>query len=569
MSYVSLYKSDNTRYNFQIGNCTPGGSYPWNVRNAWATSGHTITGSVNGVTVPSLSHGVNWKPWNANPPVLGNAGTDLNSLGAIIGASGSLTLYTQKNSGGSYFVFTTDANSVITNIDVHSGSYTYTVNYHGNATTANDKIYFVFVNGIGLSQYDNLCFYFDDYNVYTEHVEGLHFGGECSLNAVFTNSTSSTIQERFNSGSLISASPGDEDFKPTGDIARYVIGGGDISGAEPGYYTDTIDLPGAPDESQASAVRSGLVNLYLLSEANLSALARALFGTEGVSGLITKLQNSFLNPLDAIISLQIFPCTPDLGSTEHIKVFDWSTYVDKLGTTADGTRLSNQYKTYNFGTLYISEMWESFLDYDSTSMELYLPFIGFVEIPINEVMNGFITVEYTVDFLTGMCVANVKCTKLAVPLSSGRSVPQYALHSFMGNCAVQIPLNNVSYGNIIGSLMQAASSGLRSGPGGAIGSLIESGLSGGFQPSVKTKGTINANAGFCSCLYPYISVTRPITAEPDSFQEVMGYPSYIDSKLGLYKGLCVCDSIELSGLSGATDNEINRIKQLCNEGVYV
>lgn len=563
MSYVSLYDSNNTRYNFKIGNCTPGGAY--NHRNAWSCVGNMISGTVNGVTVPAISLYCNWIPWSAESPTY-TIGTNLNSLGDVIGASSEKNFYTQKNGGGSYFTLKTDANKRLNWVIVHSGNYTLTYESFGGDTIS---VSFVFVNNAGCSQYDNLSLFFEVDNFFGDNPRGLHFGGISSLNAVFTNSTSSNIQARFDSGSLISASPGDEGFRPTGDIARYIIGGGDLSGAEPGYYTDTIDLPGAPDETAASAVRSGLVNLYLLSEANLSALARALFGTEGVSGLITKLQNSFLNPLDAIISLQIFPCTPDLGSTEHIKVFDWSAYVDKLGTTADGTRLSNQYKTYNFGTLYVEEMWESFLDYDSTSMELYLPFIGFVEIPINEVMNGFITVEYTIDFLTGMCVANVKCAKLAVPLSSGRSVPQYALHSFMGNCAVQIPLNNVSYGNIIGSLMQAASSGLRSGPGGAIGSLIESGLSGGFQPAVKTKGTINANAGFCSCLYPYITVTRPITAEPDSFQEVMGYPSYIESKLGLYKGLCICDSIELSGISGATDNEINRIKQICKEGVYV
>ena len=362
---------------------------------------------------------------------------------------------------------------------------------------------------------------------------------------------------------------GSKGFRPIRDIQNGAFGGGWRSGDQPDYNTDDIDLPGAPDESVASAVRSGLVNIYQLNEANLDALGKALFGNEGISGLITKLQNSFLNPLDAIISLQIFPCAPDLGSSENIKLFDWSCYASKLGTDTVGNRLSSQYKTYNFGTINISEIWHSYLDYDSTSMSLYLPFIGSIDIPIAEVMNGSVTVEYTVDFLTGMCVANVKCVK-SVPLSSGRNVPQKTEHSFMGNCSVQIPLNNVSYGNIVGSLMQAASTGLRTGNAGiALASLVESGLSGGMQPTVSTKGTITSNAGFCSVLFPYISIIRPITAEAECYQDVEGYPSYVYGTLGDYEDLCVCDNILLDGLTCATDSEISRIKQLCKEGVYV
>lgn len=363
--------------------------------------------------------------------------------------------------------------------------------------------------------------------------------------------------------------PGEKGFKPIKDEPkRRTFGGGSFSGWQPAYYTDTLSQPGAPDESAASAVRSGLINVYELTEANLVALGRALFGTEGVNGLITKLQNSFLNPLDAILSLQIFPCSPDVGASEHIKLFDWSSSAAKLGTDTSGNRLTSQYKTIDFGDIEVEEQWNSFLDYDNTTAELYLPFIGAVDLPIDEVMNGSVNIQYTIDFLTGMCVANVFCTK-SVPLSSDRNASQVVQHSYMGNCAVQIPLNNVSYGNIIGSLMNAASSGLRAGAGGAIMSVVESGLNGGFKPEVSTKGTINANAGFCSVLYPYITVTRPITAEPDAFQEVMGYTSYIKSTLGDYEGLCVCDEIDLTGIAGATDSELDEIRNICKSGIYV
>ena len=254
--------------------------------------------------------------------------------------------------------------------------------------------------------------------------------------------------------------------------------------------------------------------------------------------------------------------------SEAIKVLKYTCISADLGADSVGNKLSKQFKVYDFGTLSVAEMWHSFLDYDASSFSLYLPFIGSVDIPVGEVMNGSVNVQYTVDFITGMCVANVLCTK-NVELSSGDVVTQYAQHSYMGNCSVQIPLNSVSYGNIVGSLAQAASVGLKAGITGFVASAATSAIQGGFKPTIETKGTINANAGFCSILKPYITVTRPIPAESENYQEVLGYPSYIEGTLGDYADLCVCDNIDLSGLSGATDSEIDRIKQLCKEGVYV
>lgn len=366
-----------------------------------------------------------------------------------------------------------------------------------------------------------------------------------------------------NSGVTVKASSGEKGFRPIESITKNTIGGGTTSGAIPGYSTDVLTQPGAPNESVASAIGSGFINVYKLDTNNLVRLGKCLF-----DGLIAKLTNIFMNPMDSIVSLQVFPCTPDLGATEYIKVLQYTCIAADLSEDSQGTKLSNQFKVFDFGTLYVAEMWNSFLDYDATSFELYLPFIGAVDISVGEVMNGSINVQYTVDFLTGMCVANVLCTKTTT-LSSGATAPQYSQHSFMGNCSVTIPLHNESWANIVGSLAQAASAGLRGGVGAAAGSLAMSAISGGFKPNIETKGTVNSNAGFCAILQPYITVNRPITAESYNYQEVIGYPSYITATLGECEDLCVCDDIDLSGVTGATDSEIEKIRSICRDGIYI
>lgn len=368
--------------------------------------------------------------------------------------------------------------------------------------------------------------------------------------------------------------PGKPGYKPTGTKYDWrhkpgVGGRGHKTdpGNNPGYNTDTIENPGAPNESYASAIGSGLIKSYKINTANLANLSTCLYGTT-LGGLITNLA---INPLDFIISLNIFPYTPSVGTSTNVVLGKWvctDSGVDSLGGNVLGSPITSQYKVIHFGHVDIQEQWGSFLDYTHTTIELYLPFIGVVDVDTAEVMEGGIDLDYTIDFLTGMCVANVNCNR-TVELPDGRVKNQKSQHSYQGNCAMNIPLSQQQYGNMIGSIINAGVSGMKAGLPGVGISVASDVASGGFKPSVTTKGSITANAGYCSVLYPYIRITRPISAVSDSYQETVGYPSYIDSTLGDCDDYCVCDSIDLRSITGATASEIERIRQMCMEGVHV
>lgn len=372
----------------------------------------------------------------------------------------------------------------------------------------------------------------------------------------------------------IDPAPGAKGFKPT--KTKYVntkkgIGGrghgATHKGQTPSYATDVLTNPGAPDESVASVIGAGLIHPYKIDSTNLANLTGCLYGTT-LGGLITNLA---INPLDFIVSLNIFPCNPDVGTSRNVTLGKWictDSGVDSLGGNVVASPLSKQFKTISFGTLSVFENWGNFLDYTNSRIELYLPFIGFVDVDTAEVMDGTIAVDYTIDFLTGMCVANVNCNK-AVETPDGYSYTQSSQHAYQGNCAISVPLSQMQYGQMIGSLINAGVAGMRGGIAGAGISMVGDFISGNLSPNGSTKGSISANAGFCSVLYPYIRITRPISAESDSFQEVMGYMSYIDSSLGECDDLCVCKSIDLHSITGATDSEIERIRQLCLDGVHV
>ena len=358
------------------------------------------------------------------------------------------------------------------------------------------------------------------------------------------------------SGLVLDDDPGDKVFKPTAELMsknKPGMGGRPSTGAPhktPAYETDSVSQPGAPDESHASAVGSGFINCYNIDTSNLAKVGQCLYG----STMLGFLQSLAINPLDFIISLMVFPCKPNLGSSENIKLGGWLAAAAggaALGFDATGNRLANQFKVFDFGTVQINENWGNFLDYSQTTLELYLPFIGSVNLDVSECMGGTVNVQYTVDFFTGQCVANILCER-SISIGGGKSIPSRAQHSYQGNCAIQIPLSAINYGSMVGSLINACTQGITNPVGGFMG-VASDAIGGGFRPNVSSKGNIVANSGFCSVLYPYIRVTRPITAEPVTYQEVVGYPSYINTTLGECNDLCVCEDIDLKGVVGATD----------------
>lgn len=366
--------------------------------------------------------------------------------------------------------------------------------------------------------------------------------------------------------------PGQKGFIPTGAYTTKNIPGvggrGETNKKEPDYAAASITQPGAPNESVASAIGTGFINAYKMTKGDLQALGQCLWGTT-LEGFLSGL---FVNPLDFIVSLCVFPCSPEVGASTPVKLGRWECSLDPnkgLLFESDGQLLTSEFKVVPFGSIDIPENWGNFLDYSQTEIELYLPFIGTVEIDTSECMGGSIDVQYTIDFFTGMCVANVLCSRPNYRLPNGKALSYvHAQHSYQGNCAIQIPLSREDYGSMIGSLINACTQAITN-PVSGMANLAGDLMNGNLRPNISSKGNIVANSGYCSVLYPYVRITRPITAEPESFQEVMGYPSYINTTLGQCQDLCICEDIDLRGITGATEQELNKIRQLCKDGVYV
>ena len=345
------------------------------------------------------------------------------------------------------------------------------------------------------------------------------------------------------SNPYIPVNPDDDPFER--DPSRPGGGGGD-------YYPDP-DPIGIPDLPSGGAIGTGLVTLYNPSKSQLSSLAQVLWSDDFVTN-VKKIMN---DPMDGLVFLSLCPYSPSNTGNFNCKIGNFDSGVSMPG-------IGTQYYQKDCGSVNLKEKWGNALDYAPyTQAEIFLPFVGFRSLKIEDVMSKTITVKYNLDILSGAGVAFVKC---------GDSV----LYQYSCNTNANIPLSGSTYANIVSQILNVT--------GGAIGGAVISGGSpigavGGAlisatnvamskQSSVERGSGIGSFCGMLGDFTPYIVLHRPQQSLPQNFKQYKGYPSNITSSLSALSGYTEVEYVHLDGIP-ATDVEKNEIDRLLKEGILL
>lgn len=359
-------------------------------------------------------------------------------------------------------------------------------------------------------------------------------------------------------------------------------------------FSDESDLVSAdnmPDEGTYGATSCGLVTIFKPSKSQLKHLAEVMWGTN----VISFLQNMVENISSMFISLGMVPFNVDAGATVSVQ---WLGLVD---TAISLTLAANQWYEFNMGSIALDgtddRIWatDTVLDYSPFSkLGIYLPFIGYQELDIDECRNHVLTLTYRIDILSGTCIAQIDI--------SGRTIYQ-----FTGNCLTQLPLTSMDaqslFTNAVNIGIAAASagstgavasagdaftqenvaSGRLSDIGGeaqhqqraaqvanAEGSLASATANGmmGMKPSFKKTGAISASSSLFGVMQPYLFLTTPRQSVPEKYQHFCGLPCNMTGKLGDFSGLTVVEDVRLNGLV-ATSPEVEEIYNLLKSGVII
>jgi hypothetical protein len=362
-------------------------------------------------------------------------------------------------------------------------------------------------------------------------------------------SSQAAIQAFYDSGEI--APDGDHPYENGGYNDPENPIGGD------GPFTDETGVVDPAHIPSLSAVATGFCSLYNPTLGQTKALATYMWNnTDDFVNTLTKLVS---DPLSTILGLHIVPIQPSSGSEEYIQLGNVSTNIRARKLT-----LTN-FQVFNCGSVNITKYFNAYLDFAPyTKIMLYLPFIGYVNLDTDQIMDKSINVRYLIDFLTGACTAVV-------------SVGGNDLYQYSGNCSYSIPITGSDLKSTISSIMSItgtiAAVGYSAYSGGgmtpntaisAISNTINDAIS--MKPNIEHSGSLGGANGFLGVRHPYLIITRPTQCIPANLDKYEGYPLYAYKNFGSLSGYTVVDSPQLNNIS-ATTEELNEILSLLRSGV--
>lgn len=308
--------------------------------------------------------------------------------------------------------------------------------------------------------------------------------------------------------------------------------------------------PYIPDLPPIGVNANRLFTVHTIDDSNMNTLGSYLWSTT-FSGLIEKM---FSEPINAVLGLHElhYGGSISTGGNEEI-------VLGAFGSGAYGNRVTNRYLTFSCGSLNVPEFYGNVLDYSGyTTASIYLPYIGYQSLDINEIMGGSIEVTYGIDVYTGSCIA-----RLFVSKNGGKN----EIGNYYGQCGCQLPVTSNDYTNIITSVMRGVVGGVAvggvggaviGGLTGAVGSKMNYGRSNGFNNNVAPMGKQK----------PVLVLQRPKSFYANGYSGFYGNPTNWTVVLSQCSGFTRVKDIHLDKLK-ATNEEKLEIEMLLKEGVIL
>ena len=311
-------------------------------------------------------------------------------------------------------------------------------------------------------------------------------------------------------------------------------------------YDDNKDKDDDDDDTHVLSSGIGvLTSTFHMTKERLVQLGQFLWG----SSIFDEFSLINNNPIENIISCKAIPYAIS-GTTQEIT-------LGNVKTGVNGEKISQNFSKQTIGSVAIAEHYHNFLDYAPyTNVIIYLPYIGFKELDASLVMGKTLRIEYTLDVITGGCLAQIYVGKIR-------------LYEFTGNIGVDISITASNRAQVESAYINAGvgvvSSAMSGNVTGAVNSIIGAATSqyhysGTGNPSPSCVASTNRTC--------YVVIDRPQYQSLKAFNHTRGRMCCLSKTIGSLKGYTVCDgNIDISGIS-ATDEEKDEIVNILSTGFF-
>ena len=325
----------------------------------------------------------------------------------------------------------------------------------------------------------------------------------------------------------------------------------------------TIKLP------KENGVSSPSNNWYQMTKNQLRQFIRYFWNDIGkdMTDWFNDIQGLYNNLSEAVLAVKYFPCVSSWlydVDTEHSPTIT----VGRYTTSFHATQIISNSKLTRIGSYAIREKYKNFLDYTATRIELFLPYLGWVELPAQKVMGTKIIVYFGVDMAT--------CQGMYVIKSNGMIVFQSTF-----NFGIDIPITLSSSVEQVKSAIDTGVSLASSALSVAMASTV-SPVAGGMlavssaqnlipqgYDSLHLIGNATGNSGQLGGKRCAICITRAIPKQPGLYGSRIGFVYNKKKQLAQLSGFTVVENPRIDSTGYATEKEIEELYTLMRKGIIL
>ena len=312
-------------------------------------------------------------------------------------------------------------------------------------------------------------------------------------------------------------------------------------------HTDDDSSDVESDVSYNSNI-SLLTSTYAMTEENLKLLGKKLWDSSFLEN-ISMINNS---PIENILAVKSFPFPISGGTSKNV-------ILGNVNMNITGNELPSSFiPRKTIGTFKVDKKFNGVLEWLNYHIEVicYLPYIGFVELNVKEILNKTVTLKYIYDVITGVCTACFYAGDIEIC-------------KYSGIIAIDIPITasnraQVEAGYITGAIDVISSLKRKDWLGAsssAFGAITN-------QNHFITTGSPSPSCDAFDEQKAFIIIDYPVYYVPTNYAHDYGYPCNLSMKLGNCKGFTKCANVDVDGLS-CTEEERAELKRLLESGVYL
>ena len=327
--------------------------------------------------------------------------------------------------------------------------------------------------------------------------------------------------------------------------------------------SQTIKLP------KENGVSSPSNNWYQMTREQLHRFIYYFWNDIGknVTDWFNDIQGLYNNLSEAVLGVKYFPCSStwlydvETGQPPFIT-------IGRYTCNFQATEIKSNAKLTKIGAYGIYERHRNFLDYTATRIELFLPYLGWVELPTQKVMGTKIIVYFGVDMPTTQGMYVIK--------SDGMIVFQSTF-----NFGITIPITLSSSVEEVKSAVNTGVSLASSALSVAMASTV-SPLAGGMlavssaqnlipqgYDSLHMIGNSTANSGQLGGKRCAICITRSIPKQSELYGSRIGFLCNKKKQLAQLSGFTVIENPRIDSTGYATEQEVEEIYSLMRKGIIL